>query len=58
MMHPPRDPEMRPPPHFNSLLLAPAKMSSASGMKLQELFNLCRNTALAVASLAFAGGRR
>ena len=27
-------------------------------LKLQELFNFCRNTALAVASLAFAGGRR
>jgi hypothetical protein len=27
-------------------------------LKLQELFSFCRNTALAVASLAFAGGRR
>ena len=27
-------------------------------LKLQELFNFCRNTALAVACLAFAGGRR
>jgi hypothetical protein len=67
MLHPP-DPQMRRggPPQATPSFQFPTWSTSENvigireyqALKLQELFNFCRNTALAVASLAFAGGRR
>jgi hypothetical protein len=46
------------PPQATPAFQFPTFSTSENVIKLQELFNFCRNTALAVASLAFAGGRR